>query len=135
MSVVSCNPSRKAFCGACIKISLVIWIPTYLTVSIYAQIHQRKQPWWCPPAGLTKSQKRRIQRLRNWEQQKKILEKKVKSRVWCIKPRGDDKQDPSSSAAPGNTISTYKTLRIFNAISHFSQATNPANKTLCFIEI
>ena len=37
------------------------------------------------------------------EGQKQTLSKNgVKSQVWCIKPRADDRQDPSSSATPVN---------------------------------
>ena len=54
---------------------------------------------------MTRSQKRRVQRLRQTElleeERKKTPKKKgVKSEVWCVKPRADDRQDPGSSAAP-----------------------------------
>ena len=67
-------------------------------------LHQASQPRWCL-AGLTRSQKRRVQRLRQLkiieEEQKQALDKKgVKSQVWSVKPRADDEQDPGSSAAP-----------------------------------
>lgn len=44
-----------------------------------------RQPRWCPP-GLTRSQKRRVQRLRNlefWEEEERraLEKKKVKSQV------------------------------------------------------
>ena len=66
------------------------------------------QPQWCP-AGLTRSQKRRVQRLRQTElpeeEREEALKKKgVKSQVWRIKPRADDRQDPGSSAAPVNMV-------------------------------
>ena len=46
------------------------------------------QPRWCP-AGLTKSQKRRVQRLRQLEileeeQEQNLSKKKVKSQVWHV---------------------------------------------------
>ena len=58
---------------------------------------------------MTRSQKRRVQRLRQTElleeERKETLKKKgVKSEVWCIKPRADDQQDPGSSAAPVNMV-------------------------------
>ena len=53
------------------------------------------RPRWCP-AGLTKSQKRRVQRLRQIEllekEREEALRKKgVKSQVWRVKPKADDK--------------------------------------------
>lgn len=71
---------------------------------------QEEMPRWCP-GGFTKSQKRRVQRLRNQEQreeeQKRALEKKkVKSQVWRVKPRADDDQEPGSSATPVNMVFT-----------------------------
>ena len=66
------------------------------------------RPRWCP-AGLTRSQKRRIQRLRQieaLEEERKEAPKKkgVRSEVWRVKPRVDDKQDQESSAAPVNMV-------------------------------
>ena len=66
------------------------------------------RPRWCP-GGLTRSQKRHVQRLRQTElpeeEREEALKKKgVKSQVWCIKPRADDRQDPGSSAAPVNMV-------------------------------
>jgi len=53
------------------------------------------QPRWCL-VGLTKSQKRHVQRLRQSEilekEQKEALSKKgVKLQVWRIKPKADDR--------------------------------------------
>jgi ribosomal protein S2 len=53
------------------------------------------QPQWCP-GGLTRSQKRHVQRLRQLEiieeEQEQTLNKKgVKSQVWRVKPKADDK--------------------------------------------
>ena len=61
---------------------------------------------WCP-AGLTRSQKRQIQRLRQielLEEERKEAPKKkgVRSKVWHVKPKADDQQGPGSSAAPVN---------------------------------
>ena len=66
------------------------------------------QPQWCP-GGLTRSQKRRVQRLRQLEiieeKQEQTLNKKgVKSQVWHVKPRADDDQDSGSSAVPINMV-------------------------------
>ena len=60
------------------------------------------QPQWCL-VGLNKSQKRRVQRLRQSEileeEQKQTLNwRGVRSQVWRVKPRADDRQDPGSSA-------------------------------------
>jgi hypothetical protein len=66
------------------------------------------QPQWCPP-GLTRSQKRRVQRLRQTElleeERKEALKRKgVRSEVCHVKPGADDRQDLDSSAAPVNMI-------------------------------
>ena len=63
---------------------------------------------WCP-GGLTKSQKRHVQRLRQLEiieeERDQILRKKgIKSQVWRAKPRADSGQDSGSSAAPINMV-------------------------------
>ena len=52
------------------------------------------QPQWCP-GGLSRSQKRRVQRLRQLEiieeEQRQTLGKKgVKAHVWCVKAKADD---------------------------------------------
>ena len=66
------------------------------------------QPQWCP-GGLTRSQKRRVQRLRQLEimedEQEQTLNKKgVKSQVWHAKLRADEDQDSESSATPINMV-------------------------------
>lgn len=71
---------------------------------------QEEMPRWCP-GGFTRSQKRRVQRLRSQEQleeeQRRALEKKkVKSQVWRVKPRADDDHEPGSSAAHVNMVFT-----------------------------
>ena len=71
---------------------------------------QEEMPRWCP-RGLTRSQKRRVQRLRSQEQweeeQRRALEKKkVKSQVWRVKPKADDDHEPGSSAAPVHMVFT-----------------------------
>ena len=71
-------------------------------------VRRISQPQWCP-TGLTKSQKRHVQRLRQSEileegQKQALNNKGVKSQVWCVKPRADDRQDPGSSAASVNMV-------------------------------
>ena len=65
------------------------------------------RPRWCP-AGLTRSQKRRVQRLRQIEaleeERKEAPRRGVKLEIWRVKPKANDKQDSGSSAAPINTI-------------------------------
>ena len=66
------------------------------------------QSQWCPE-GLTRSQKRRVQRLCQLEiveeEQEQILRKKeIRSQVWRAKPRADSDQDSGSSAAPINMV-------------------------------
>ena len=66
------------------------------------------RPRWCT-TGLTRSQKRRVQRLCQTELQeeerKEAPKKKgVRSEVWRVKPRADDQQDPGSSATPVNMV-------------------------------
>ena len=61
------------------------------------------------PRGLTRSQKRRVQRLRQLEiiveELEQILRKKgIRSQVWRAKPRADSDQDSGSSAAPINMV-------------------------------
>ena len=66
------------------------------------------QPRWCP-VGLTRSQKRRVQRLHETEllekeREEPLKKKGVKSQVWRIKPRANDRQNPGLSAAPVNMV-------------------------------
>ena len=66
------------------------------------------RPQWCP-AGLTRSEKRRVQRLRQTElleeeREEALKKKEVKLQVWFIKPRTNDRQDPRSSVAPVNMV-------------------------------
>ena len=65
------------------------------------------QPQWCP-GGLTRSQKRRVQRLRQLEiieeEQEQTLSKKgVKSQVWRVKTKADDEHNDGSSADDDST--------------------------------
>ena len=70
--------------------------------------HRTSQPQWCP-VGLTRSQKRRVQRLRQLEiieeEQGQTLNKQgVKSQFWHVKPKAYNEQDSDSSAAPVNMV-------------------------------
>ena len=65
------------------------------------------RPRWCP-AGLTRSQNRRVQRLRQTEaleeERKEAPRRGVRSKVWRVKPTTDDKQQLGSSATPINMV-------------------------------
>ena len=57
------------------------------------------------PAGLTRSQKRRVQRLRQTEaleEEKEAPRKGVRSEVWRVKSKTDDEQQSGSSATPAD---------------------------------
>jgi hypothetical protein len=61
-----------------------------------SQTRRKPNPQWCP-YGLTKSQKRRVQRLRQLEQheeaERHVLDKKkVRSKVWRTKPKADGEE-------------------------------------------
>ena len=65
------------------------------------------QPQWCPE-GLTRSQKRRVQRLRQLEiieekQEQTLSKKGVKTQVWCVKAKADNEQNDNSSADNSST--------------------------------
>jgi hypothetical protein len=67
-----------------------------------SQTHKKPNPQWCPD-GLTKSQKRRVQRLRQLEQHEEVErlvldKKKVRSKVWRPKPKADGKGDDKPQA-------------------------------------
>jgi hypothetical protein len=67
-----------------------------------SQTHKKPNPQWCPD-GLTKSQKRRVQRLRQLEQHEEaerlvLDKKKVRSKVWRPKPKADGKGDDKPQA-------------------------------------
>ena len=57
---------------------------------------------------MTRSQKRRVQRLRQAEaleeERKETSRRRIRSEVWHVKPKADDKLDSGSSAAPVNTV-------------------------------
>jgi hypothetical protein len=60
------------------------------------------RPQWCP-VGLTRSQKRRVQRLRQteaMEEERKAPKRRVRSEVWRVKPKADNGQQSESSATP-----------------------------------
>ena len=66
------------------------------------------QPQWCP-RGLTRSQKRHVQRLCQLEiieeeQELTLSMKGIRSQVWRAKTKADGDQDSGSSAAPINMV-------------------------------
>ena len=66
------------------------------------------QPQWCP-GGLTRSQKRCVQRLHQLEiieeEQEQTLSKKgVKTQVWHVKAKADGEQNDGSSADNDSTL-------------------------------
>ena len=73
------------------------------------------RPRWCPEV-LSRSQKRRVQRLCQTElleeERKEAPKKKgVGSEVWHVKPKADDQQGPGSSAAPVNMVIMLPSIR------------------------
>ena len=67
------------------------------------------RPRWCP-RGLTRSQKRRVQRLRQAEaleeeERREAPRRGVRSEVWRVKPRVDEGQQSGSSATSVNVTS------------------------------
>ena len=65
------------------------------------------QPQWCL-GGLSSSQKRRVQRLRqleiiDGEQEQTLSKKGVKAQVWRVKAKADDEQNDSSSVGNSST--------------------------------
>jgi len=64
------------------------------------------QPQWCP-GGLSRSQKRRVQRLRQLEiieeEQEQTLKKGVKTQVWRVKAKADYEQNNNSSTDNSST--------------------------------
>jgi hypothetical protein len=67
-----------------------------------SQTRKKPNPQWCPD-GLTKSQKRRVQRLRQLEQHEEaerlvLDKKKVRSKVWRPKLKADGEEDDKPRA-------------------------------------
>ena len=66
------------------------------------------RPRWCP-GGLTRSQKRRVQRLRQTEaleeEEREAPRRGVKYEVWRVKPKVDEGQQSKSSATSVNVSS------------------------------
>ena len=79
------------------------------------------RPQWCS-AGLTRLQKRRVQRLRQKEaleeERKEEPRRRVRSEVWRVKPRADDQQDPGSSAAPVNMVLILSPVQVVGFSNH-----------------
>ena len=68
------------------------------------------RPRWCP-GGLTRSQKRRVQRLRQTEaleegERREAPRRGVRSEVWRIKPKADGGQQSESSATSAVNVSS-----------------------------
>jgi len=72
------------------------------------------RPLWCP-VGLTKSLNRQVQMLRQTEtlaeERKEAPRRRVRSEVWRVKPRADDKQQLESSVAPINVITMLPSIQ------------------------
>ena len=67
------------------------------------------RPRWCP-GGPTRSQKRRVQRLRQTEaleeeERREAPRRGVRSEVWCVKPKADEGQQSEPSATSVNVTS------------------------------
>ena len=67
------------------------------------------RPRWCP-GGLTRSQKRRVQRLHQTEaleeeERREAPRRGVRSEVWRVKPKVDEGQQSKSSATSVNVSS------------------------------
>ena len=78
-------------------------------------------PWWCP-AGLTRSQKRRVQRLRRIKalevERKEAPRRGVRSKVWRVKPKADDGQQSGSSATPVNIATMLLPIQAVGSPNH-----------------
>ena len=78
-------------------------------------------PQWCP-ASLTRSQKRRVQRLRQTEaleeERKEAPRRGVRSEVWRVKQRADDKHESGSSVAPVNMITMLPPIQAVGFPNH-----------------
>ena len=72
------------------------------------------RPRWCP-VGLTRSQKRRVQRLRQTEaleeERKEAPRRRVRTEVWHVKPKAGDGQQSGSSAAPVNMVTVLPPIQ------------------------
>ena len=79
------------------------------------------RPRWCP-RGLTRSQKRRVQRLRQTEaleeERKEAPRKGVRSEVWRVKTRADDGQHSGSSATSVNIASMLLLIQAVGSPNH-----------------
>ena len=79
------------------------------------------RPRWCP-GGLTRSQKRRVQRLRQTEaleeERKEAPRKGVRSEVWRVKTRADDGQHSGSSAMSVNIASMLLLIQAVGSPNH-----------------
>ena len=80
------------------------------------------QPWWCP-AGLTRSQKRRVQRLCQTEAleeeaRREAPRRGVRSKVWHVKPKANEGQQSGSSATSVNIASMLLPIQAVGSPNH-----------------
>ena len=80
------------------------------------------RPRWCP-RGLTRSQKRRVQRLRQTEaleeeERKEAPRRGVRSEVWHVKPKADEGQQSGSSATSVNIASMLLPIKAVGSPKH-----------------
>jgi len=81
------------------------------------------RPQWCP-GGLTKSQKRRVQRLRQTEalekeERREAPRRGVRSEVWRVKPKADKGQQSKSSATSVNVTSMLLPIQAVGSPNRF----------------
>ena len=79
-------------------------------------------PRWCP-GGLTRSQKRRVQRLRQIEaleeeERREAPRRGVRSEVWRVKPKADGGQQSESSATSVNVTSMLLPIQAVGSPDH-----------------
>ena len=71
--------------------------------------------WW--PRGLTRSQKRRVQRLHQTEaledeERREAPRRRIRSEVWRVKPKADEGQQSESSATSVNVTSMLLPIQV-----------------------
>ena len=77
--------------------------------------------WW--PRGLTRSQKRRVQRLHQTEAleeegRREVPRRGVKSEVWRVKPKADEGQQSESAATSINVTSMLLPIQAVGSPDH-----------------
>jgi len=81
------------------------------------------RPRWCP-GGLTRSQKRRVQRLRQTEaleeeERREAPRRGVRSKIWLVKPKADGGQQSESSAMFVNVTSMLLPIQAVGSPNRF----------------